>query len=1302
MGKEQDLLLAVKNGDLPLAHKLLAKIKTNRNKLLGSTKRLNVNYQDQDGFSALHHAALTGTTDLLSLLLEAQATVDIKDSNGMRPLHYAAWQGKADSVLMLLRAGASVNGASQDGQIPLHLAAQYGHYEVSEMLLQHQSNPCTVNKAKKTPLDLACEFGRLKVTQLLLSSNMVVALLEGNGRDNTPLHLAARNGHKDIIRLLLKAGIDINRTTKSGTALHEAALYGKMEVVKLLLDAGIDVNIRNTYNQTALDIVNQFTTSHASKEIKQLLREASGALQVRALKDYWNLHDPTALNIRAGDIIMVLEQHMDGRWKGHIHDSQRGTDRVGFFPPSIVEVISRRSGGVLSRQASLPIQRHHILSRALSLHSSQHTSHTDDSYTLYSSTRPVLTHHNGLDQHPGALPDSPSALCKPASPKEPEDIWVLRTSLNGDRNSVGSAGSMGSSRSAGSGQSTEGNFPHNGPNQSPSAVQDTTKLPPSAGELVEHCSQAPDTTKQTDPYSGALGRRIPLSSSRLGEHHVIHSQQILDGKDAEAIYQWLCEFQLEQYTSNFLTAGYDVPTISRMTPEDLTAIGVTKPGHRKKISMEIGNMNIPEWLPDYIPSDIGKWLSAIGLPQYQKKLAENGYDSISIVQDITWEDLQEIGITKLGHQKKLMLAVKKLSDVQKARKSQAEGQALLQHRRAPPALELVAIEHHDNSECPSSPLSPKMLTFQDSELSIELQNAMARSGYGGGQDGLGSMSGTTMRLSQESIGTRSGGSGRSQERPMASVSPNSRSQESLGSMDNSPNKEQYAIMESQDRSQISPVKMAPVLPLQHHHPSSGSPARTPPITTSKIARFAYPPVLTKTRPVVSSSQPHHGSPTQRGFNYLQHQNMGSPSPVRAPQPNGDTSRSKKRTQSLSRYAMSDGENEDDISAPTTTTVSVASYATLTRKPGRSQPSYTSSERQVGRSHSFAIRAKRKGPPPPPPKRLSSAPSGVTTSGVETESAGSVRSIAARLENNTRSPDKTCNSPVFKAMSPVISPKNMENRRRTASESSTYQTKHTTGENISPLRNQQGSTSSQESIPFAEEGKVTIKQRTKIAAAKIESEAGVEILKSAQSIKSSLEVPEFNLKESDTVKRRHKPKELQTKGQGASTQIGNERAAETGMVSQCMQNGGLTKNPYKSGLSLNPGSPHKPPTPSKPTRHSSAANSGVTVSVAQSVTFAVSPPCTPLAHCPPNKAPQAQSVLPGNPQAVTEGQNVLVHKRLEQTSTSLEAALKVVEKKLAQEDPADRGINTVKSAGNILDDIGNMFDDLADQLEAMLD
>lgn len=49
-------------------------------------------------------------------------------------------------------------------------------------------------------------------------------------------------------------------------------------------------------------------------------------------------------------------------------------------------------------------------------------------------------------------------------------------------------------------------------------------------------------------------------------------------------------------------------------------------------------------------SDLGEWLSVIGLPQYQKRLCDNGYDSITIVKDITWEDLQEIGITKLGEE----------------------------------------------------------------------------------------------------------------------------------------------------------------------------------------------------------------------------------------------------------------------------------------------------------------------------------------------------------------------------------------------------------------------------------------------------------------------------------------------------------------------------------------------------------------------------------------------------------------------------------------------------------------------------
>lgn len=46
----------------------------------------------------------------------------------------------------------------------------------------------------------------VQVAQLLLNSHLCVALLEGQSKDatdpnyTTPLHLAAKNGHKEIIR----------------------------------------------------------------------------------------------------------------------------------------------------------------------------------------------------------------------------------------------------------------------------------------------------------------------------------------------------------------------------------------------------------------------------------------------------------------------------------------------------------------------------------------------------------------------------------------------------------------------------------------------------------------------------------------------------------------------------------------------------------------------------------------------------------------------------------------------------------------------------------------------------------------------------------------------------------------------------------------------------------------------------------------------------------------------------------------------------------------------------------------------
>ncbi|XP_014881401.1 caskin-2-like [Poecilia latipinna] len=999
--------------------------------------------------------------------------------------------------------------------------------------------------------------------------------------------------------------------------------------------------------------------------------------------------------------LQVLEQHLDGRWKGHIHDSQRGTDRVGFFPPSIVEVISRRNGGALSRHASLPTQRQQHPSRPPLSSSLSSAPHTDDSYSRYAPpTHLVLP--NGLTSCAGS---SSSLLSQSGCPFE--DVWVLRDSFHaGDRNSVGSTGSVGSTRSAGSGQSTESNSAPNG-QQHTTSHHDNKLAPPAADP-----GTSADPSKQAESPAGGAPRRQTVTVQRPAEpsftQQFVRPQQLLEGKDADAIFQWLSDFQLQQYTGNFLSAGYDVPTISRMTPEDLTAIGVTKPGHRKKISMEINNLNIPEWLPEYIPSDLGEWLSAIGLPQYHKKLSENGYDSISIVKDLTWEDLQEIGITKLGHQKKLMLAVKKLSDIQRAILQADTGAGTLR-RKAPGVLHLVAIESPDaSSEC-SSPHTPIMVTFQDSELSAELQTAMA-SHYGGCDKGLVIKNAVGMSQSQENIDTRCRGSGRSQEPPTASISPHGWSQESL---EGSPAPERN-LPEGWDQR-----------PLQHQP----LPKQVP-LGTATV--FKYPAIPAKPK------LPRGASPALKGFSYL-HSQCGSTNlnPTARPEHHRTLTPPNRRTQNKTRYALSDGEPDEDDDDLTVLPADVPSYATLTRKPGRSQlgRSESGSDRNgnVGRSQSFAVRARKKGPPPPPPKRLSSVSSTTSSElsdssptsssgGVVTDSPGSVSSIAASLE--------TSPGPRHGAASEAR--ETAELRRKVHSECLPSQTSSTaevdrglksdSEEEEPKAQGLDGSSSPQNSssecIPFAEEGNLTIKQRPK-APGPPRAEAVLEPPDKPGA--KALEVPEFNLKESDTVKRRHKPKDKDLTGEGSPVRSGASGSESGGSRPPSRNQDELDLRISEASLetpsSPATGSPLKPslsPKPAitcpKPVRHSLLAAQGgrssptLTVSVVQSVAFASSAVSGPTALGPP--APRSPSLAARRPvgsplSSESSSETEEVQQRLDQTSSSLAAALKAVETKLTQDGSEGRG-SSVRSAGTILDDIGNMFDDLADQLDAMLD
>jgi len=139
--------------------------------------------------------------------------------------------------------------------------------------------------------------------------------------------------------------------------------------------------------------------------------------------------------------------------------------------------------------------------------------------------------------------------------------------------------------------------------------------------------------------------------------------------DHEILLAWLTDLHYEEYYDLFMSAGYDMPTICRMTPEDLTAIGIKKPNHRKRLKAEITRLNIPDGLPNYIPNSLEEWLYQIRLSEYAMELLNQGYRSVSDVATISIEDLEDVGLFKLGHQKRFLLAVKRIKELKSGRRA---------------------------------------------------------------------------------------------------------------------------------------------------------------------------------------------------------------------------------------------------------------------------------------------------------------------------------------------------------------------------------------------------------------------------------------------------------------------------------------------------------------------------------------------------------------------------------------------------------------------------------------------------------
>ena len=207
-------------------------------------------------------------------------------------------------------------------------------------------------------------------------------------------------------------------------------------------------------------------------------------------------------------------------------------------------------------------------------------------------------------------------------------------------------------------------------------------------------------TKQQDGLANGVQQtqQQPQQQQQKAAPTILNvAEMLLHGvADNEIIDIWLRSISCAEFVSNFIEAGYDMPTISRITPQDLTAIGITDPTKRLKILTEIKKLNLQDGIPNFKPASLSHWLSLIRLDSYYyKSLCDQQVDTIEKMCQLTWEDYEELGITKLGHQKRFQLAIERMKELEANSKSNSKQMSEPIYDTNPSQILLVAsTENH--------------------------------------------------------------------------------------------------------------------------------------------------------------------------------------------------------------------------------------------------------------------------------------------------------------------------------------------------------------------------------------------------------------------------------------------------------------------------------------------------------------------------------------------------------------------------------------------------------------------------------
>ncbi|KAL8711912.1 MAG: hypothetical protein Q9225_007041 [Loekoesia sp. 1 TL-2023] len=231
-----------------------------------------VNAKGPDGKAAMHHAAIEGHIDIIQLLIDHNADINIKTAErgdvlqrkfeGARtPLHWAAEKGHEDIARLLIDNKADINARNCTNRTALQEAIMHAPVSLSiaKLLLEHDASITIHDDEDWTPLHQAANGGTTEIVKLLidkgcdLEAQTSETTMWGLNRfwcRATPLFLAAANGQEAAIRALVARGANPRcRNITGEMPIHVACWRGFPSVVRIMLDTGIGIEEKDLQHE---------------------------------------------------------------------------------------------------------------------------------------------------------------------------------------------------------------------------------------------------------------------------------------------------------------------------------------------------------------------------------------------------------------------------------------------------------------------------------------------------------------------------------------------------------------------------------------------------------------------------------------------------------------------------------------------------------------------------------------------------------------------------------------------------------------------------------------------------------------------------------------------------------------------------------------------------------------------------------------------------------------------------------------------------------------------------------------------